>query len=65
MQACGTYSRLTVHVPYGQTAQFRKAMRSMGFQIEKRNAIDIALDDIEAGRVHDVSSVDELRKKFA
>ncbi len=30
----------------------------------KRNALDEAMEDLVAGRVYEVSSVDELRKRF-
>jgi len=70
MQAVGmlpkTYNRVIVHVPVGNvTTRFKRIVRAMGFEIEKKNAIDEALEDIEAGRVVEVSSVAELRKHFA
>ncbi len=61
----GEYKRVVVHVPLNMTKQFKTAIDELGCEIEKRNAIQRAFDDIEAGRVHEVSSVDELRKIFA
>jgi len=61
-----TYNRVIVHVPVGSmTTRFKRIVRAMGFEVEKKNAIDEALEDIEAGRVVEVSSVAELRKHFA
>ena len=59
------YNRLTVHVPNAETKRFKAIMKALGYDVEKKNAIDEALDDIEAGRVYQVSSVDEFRKIFA
>lgn len=67
MNACKkAYNRIVVHVPVGaETTRFKRIARAMGFEVEKQNAIDEALEDIEAGRVFEVSSVDELRHIFA
>ena len=54
------YERLTVHVPRLETKRFRAVVKALGFEIEKKNAIDRALDDIEAGRVTTYASADEL-----
>ena len=64
MQAVATnqYERLTVHVPLMEVKRFRAVMKALGFEIEKKNAIDRALDDIEAGRVTHYDSVDDLIK---
>ena len=37
----------------------------MGVEVEAKNALDNALEDIMAGRVYSVDSVDELRKRFS
>ena len=61
MQAAeNQYERLTVHVPRLETKRFRAIMKALGFEIEKKNAIDRALDDIEAGRVTTYASADDL-----
>ena len=64
MQAALTnqYERLTVHVPLKERKKFRAIMKALGYEIEKKNAIDRALDDIEAGRVHQYDSLDDLIK---
>ena len=54
------YERLTVHVPRGEAKRFKAIVKALGFEIEKKNAIDRALDDIEAGRVRTWSSTDEM-----
>ncbi|MBR0296357.1 MAG: hypothetical protein IJQ95_03070 [Paludibacteraceae bacterium] len=54
------YERMTVHVPRLEAKRFRAVVKALGFKIEKKNAIDRALDDIEAGRVHTWSSADEM-----
>ena len=59
------YERMTVHVPVSDRALFKRVMRALGFEVEKKNAIDRAMDDVMAGRVYEVSSVDELRSRFA
>ena len=58
------FARMTVRVPMAERARFKRIMRAMGYEVEKKNAIDRALDDVMEGRVFEVSSVDELRKKF-
>ena len=54
------YERMTLHVPCGETRKYRAIFKALGLTVEKKNAIDLALDDIEAGRVHSYSSIDEL-----
>jgi len=57
-----SYERLTLHVPTAELSKFRAIFKALGLKIEKKNAIDRALDDIEAGRVRSFSSVDEMIK---
>ena len=54
------YERMTVHVPRLEVRRFRAVVKALGFEIEKKNAIDRALDDIEAGRVRTWSSANEM-----
>lgn len=54
------YERMTVHVPYSERRRFRAVVKALGFEVEKKNAIDRALDDIEAGRVRTWSSTEEM-----
>lgn len=56
--------RMTVRIPLPERARFRRIMRAMGYEVEKKNALDRAMDDVMAGRVYEVSSVDELRQMF-
>ena len=58
--AINQYERMTVHVPRLEVKRFRAVVKALGFEIEKKNAIDRALDDIEAGRVRTYSSVNEM-----
>ena len=58
--ALNQYERLTVHVPRLEAKRFRAVVKALGFEIEKKNALDRALDDIEAGRVRTWSSTDEM-----
>ena len=58
------YERLTVHVPLADSARFKRIMRAMGYEVEKKNALDRAMDDVMAGRVYEVESVAELRKRL-
>ena len=58
--AVNQYERMTVHVPHMEAKRFRAVVKALGFEIEKKNAIDRALDDIEAGRVTTWSSADEM-----
>jgi len=62
MQATATnqYERMTVHVPRVEAKRFRAVVKALGFEIEKKNALDRALDDIEAGRVRTWSSAEEM-----
>lgn len=61
----GAYNRITVHVPKIELKRFKAIVKALGFEVEKKNAIDEALDDIEAGRVYEVKSIDELKARFA
>ena len=54
------YERMVVHVPHVEAKRFRAVVKALGFEIEKKNAIDRALDDIEAGRVRTYSSANEM-----
>ena len=58
--AVGQYERMTVHVPYSERKRFRAIVKAFGYEVEKKNAIDRALDDIEAGRVRTFSSANEM-----
>jgi hypothetical protein len=58
--AANQYERLIVHVPRLEAKRFRAVVKALGFEIEKKNALDRALDDIEAGRVRTWSSTDEM-----
>ena len=58
--AVNQYERMIVHVPRLEVKRFRAVVKALGFEIEKKNAIDRALDDIEAGRVTTWSSTDEM-----
>ena len=51
---------MTVHVPRLEAKRFRAVVKALGLEIEKKNAIDRALDDIEAGRVTTWSSANEM-----
>ena len=46
MQAMITnqYERMTVHVPRLEAKRFRAVVKALGFDIEKKNAIDLAMD---------------------
>ena len=54
------YERMIVHVPRMEAKRFRAVVKALGFEVEKKNAIDRALDDIEAGRVRTWSSTEEM-----
>ena len=60
--AANQYERLTVHVPLAEIKRFRAVMKALGFEIEKKNAIDRALDDIEAGRINHYESLEDLKR---
>ena len=62
--ALNQYERLTVHVPLAEVKRFRAVMKALGFEIEKKNAIDRALDDIEAGRINHYESLEDLIKEI-
>lgn len=60
MAALKDYERMTVHIPRGEARRYKTLFRALGLDVEKKNALDRALDDIEAGRVHTYNSVSEL-----
>ena len=62
--ALNQYERLTVHVPLAEVKRFRAVMKALGFEIEKKNSIDRALDDIEAGRINHYESLEDLIKEI-
>jgi len=55
-----SYERVTLHVPTTELKRFRAIFKALGLTVEKKNAIDRAMDDIEAGRVRSYSSIDEM-----
>jgi hypothetical protein len=58
--AVNQYERMTVHVPRLEAKRFRAIVKALGFEIEKKNGLDRALDDVEAGRVRTWSSAEEM-----
>ena len=58
--AVNQYERMIVHVPRLEAKRFRAIVKALGFEIEKKNGLDRALEDIEAGRVHTWSSAEEM-----
>lgn len=56
------YERVTLHVPATEIKKYNAIFKALGLKIEKKNAIERALDDIEAGRVHTYGSIDEMLK---
>ncbi len=54
------YERVTLHIPTAELKKYQSIFRALGLKIEKKNAIDRAMDDIEAGRVHTFSSIDTM-----
>ena len=58
--AVNQYERMIVHVPRLEAKRFRTIVRALGFKIEKKNSLDRALEDVEAGRVHTWSSAEEM-----
>ena len=56
------YNRTVVRVPYGETKRFRTIAKALGCVVEKQSSMDRAMDDIREGRVHTVSSVEELMR---
>lgn len=56
----GQYERVTLHVPVNELRKYQSIFRALGLKIEKKNAIDRAIDNIEAGQVHTYTSIDEM-----
>lgn len=52
--------RMTVRFPKAEKARFLRLMRAMGYDVEKKNELDLAMDDIMAGRVYTMDSVDDF-----
>ena len=62
MTTVNPYERITVHVPHLEMRLFKAIMKAIVIEIEKKNAIDRALDDIEAGRITTYASADAMCK---
>ena len=58
--AVNQYERMIVHVPCLEAKRLRAIVKALGFEIEKKNGLDRALEDIEAGRVRTWSSAEEM-----
>ena len=58
--AVNQYERMIVHVPRLEAKRFRAIVKALGFEIEKKNGLDRALEDIDAGRVRTWSSAEEM-----
>ena len=58
--AVNQYERMIVHVPRLEAKRFRAIVKALGFEIEEKNGLDRALEDIEAGRVRTWSSAEEM-----
>lgn len=58
--AVNQYERMIVHVPRLEAKRFRAIVKALGFEIEKKNGLDRALEDVEAGRVRTWSSAEEM-----
>ncbi len=59
------FDRYVVYVPRKEWSRFQDVVTPLGVEIEAKNALDEALEDIMAGRVYEADSVNELRKRFA
>ena len=58
--AVNQYERMVVNVPRLEAKRFRTIVRALGVRIEKKNSLDRALEDVEAGRVRTWSSAEEM-----
>ena len=56
------YERITVLVPLKERKRFRAIVKALGYEIEKKNSIDRALNDNFAGRVNHYESLEDLKK---
>ena len=56
------YERITVLVPLKERKRFRAIVKALGYEIEKKNSIDRALNDIFEGRVNHYESLEDLKK---
>ena len=59
------YDRMTVLVPHTERRRFRAVSKALGYIVEKETGMDKAIADIEAGRIHQYSSLEELIKKLS
>lgn len=59
-----TYDRLTVHVPHTVKKYFKSIVKALGCEIEKKNALDEALDDVMAGRVYEAKDGQDMIRQI-
>ncbi|MBQ9561606.1 MAG: hypothetical protein IJV10_04945 [Prevotella sp.] len=56
------YDQVLVNVPHLELKKFKAIVKALGFTIEKRSELELAIAEVEAGKVTKVSSLDELIK---
>ena len=54
------YDQILVNVPHIELKKFKAIVKALGFTIEKRSDLDIAIAEAEAGKVTKCTSLDEL-----
>jgi hypothetical protein len=57
-------SIIQLNIPEVDTAFIKQLAKRIGCIIEKKTAVDKALEDVKAGRVHRAKSVDDMFKQI-
>ncbi|MBO7646032.1 MAG: hypothetical protein J6S52_03355 [Prevotella sp.] len=56
------YDQVLVNVPHIELKKFKAVVKALGFTIEKRSELDLAIAEAEAGKTIKCNSLDELIK---
>lgn len=57
-----TFDFYSVAVPHVESKKFKAIVKALGFDcvLRKKNGLDMAIEDIHAGRVETMTSIDEF-----
>ena len=60
--ATSRLDRVVVNVPHLELKKFKAIVKALGFTIEKKSELELAIEEVERGDVVHCSSLEELMK---